>query len=159
MIKPSEIEELQALPEKRVSVDSAGGADVQEVIPDEKAQPGAVFDRDEFVRRNCDDLELSLDVAVVFVDHRTGYTTSIRSAVAAGDGVELRRAAHKLKGSAANLALPLLAETAGTIETAAVAGDLEKAGQLLPELEVRFDQGLEAIRELLITPLKKGTVH
>ena len=109
-----------------------------------------MFDLDEFVRRNCGDLELSRDVANIFIDHRPEYTESIRMAAAAHDADALRQTAHKLKGAAVNLALPLLAETADVIESVAMAGDLKKAGELLPELELRFEQAVEAIRKLLI---------
>ena len=54
-----------------------------------------------------------------------------------------------LRRAAVNLALPLLAGTAGAIESAAATGDREKAGELLPELEGRFEQAEGAIRELL----------
>jgi len=141
------------------SLDPAQGPAVQETIPGEGAKPGTVFNMDEFMRRNCGDLELARDVAAIFIDYRREYTASIRNAVAAGDDVELRRAAHKLRGAAINIALPLLAETAGAIESVAVAGDLGKAGQLLPELELQFERGVEAIRELLLAPLEKGTDH
>ena len=147
--KPLEIGELLALLEKWMSFGFGRGSAVPEVTPDEEKPPFAVFDRDEFVRRNCGDKELSRDVAAIFIDHRPEYTESIRIAVAARDAGELRRAAHKLRGAAVNLALPLLAGTAGAIEAAAATGDLEKAGELLPELEGRFEQAEAAIRERL----------
>jgi pentatricopeptide repeat protein len=89
---------------------------------------------DEFVRRNLGDLELSCNVATIFVDHRPEYIESICKALAASDAVALCASAHKLKGAAANLALPLLSETARMIESHAEAGDLEKAAELFQQL-------------------------
>ncbi len=154
--KPLEIGELLGMLEKWLSFGSAPETAVQIPITCAEAKPGAVFDRNEFVRRNCGDLELSRDVAIIFTDHRPEYTESIRIAVAARDADALRRAAHKLRGASVNLALPLLAETVGAIEAAAAAGDMEKAGELLPELEDRFDQAEREIRELLGAPGEKG---
>ena len=156
--KPLEIGDLLGLLEKWTSFGSVQGPAVQNVTPGEEAKPGVVFDRDEFVRRNCGDLELARDVAAVFIDHRLEYTESIRIAVATRDAVELRRAAHKLKGAALNLALLQLAETADTIESVAAAGDLEKAGLLLSELEMRFELAVKTIRVLLNTPQEKEQI-
>ncbi len=115
----------------------------------------AVFDRDVFVRRNLGDLVLSRNVATIFIDSVPEYIKSIRNAVAAKDAVALRHAAHKLKGSAANLALPQLSEIARMIESAAEAGDLEKGRDLLQELELQFGQAEDALREALITPQRR----
>jgi CheY-like chemotaxis protein/HPt (histidine-containing phosphotransfer) domain-containing protein len=108
-----------------------------------------VFDMDEFVRRNLGDLELSYNVATVFIDNATKYINSIHKAVAARDAVALRQSAHKLRGAAANLALPLLSEIALMIESIAEAGNLEKATELLPTLEQRVEQAVEILMEVL----------
>ena len=150
--KPLEIGDLLALLEKWLPFSPARRTAAKKTIRGEEGKTGPVFNRDEFVRRNCDDLELSRDVAAIFIDHRQEYTESIRMAASARDADALRQTAHKLKGAAANIALPLLAETAGAIESVAVTGDLEKAGELLPELELRFEQAVEAIRKLLVIP-------
>ncbi|MEI6704404.1 MAG: Hpt domain-containing protein, partial [Deltaproteobacteria bacterium] len=80
------------------------------------------------------------------------YMEAILTTIAAQDPVALRQAAHKLKGGAANLALPQLSETARMIEFHAIEGDLEKAAELLPELEQKLEQAAEAIRTLLVAP-------
>ena len=152
--KPLEVGMLLTLLEKWVPSGSARGVAVQ-AAPQCEQDTGrsyAAFGLDEFVRRNCDDLDLSRDVAAIFIDHHLEYTGAISSAAAACDAGALRQAAHKLKGAAVNLALPLLAETAAAIESAATAGDFEKAMEMLPQLETRFDQAVDAIRELLVIP-------
>ena len=148
--KPLEIGDLLALLEKWLPFGPARRTAAKKAIRGEETKTVTVFDLDEFVRRNCSDLELSRDVANIFIDHRPEYTESIRMAAAAHDADALRQTSHKLKGAAVNLALPLLAETADAIESVAMAGDLKKAGELLPELELRFEQAVEAIRKLLI---------
>jgi len=116
----------------------------------------AVFDLDEFVDRSLGDMDVSRDVAAVFMESATKCIRSIRTAQAAGDAAALRRSAHKLKGSAANLSLPLLSEIAGMIEADAETGAFEKAGQLLPELELRFEQAQYVLKEMLFAPQGKA---
>jgi len=116
-----------------------------------------IFDRDEFVMRNQGDLLLSHEVASIFIDSSPEYFDSISRSLAARDAGALRRSAHKLNGASANLALPLLSKSAGMIEFHAEAGDLEKAGQLLPELEVLLEQALTAIRDRLVTPQERAS--
>jgi HPt (histidine-containing phosphotransfer) domain-containing protein len=105
----------------------------------------------EFVMRNMGDLELSCEVAAIFVDNAPEYIRSIRNALDTQDAEILRESAHKLKGAAANLSLSILSETALMIESAAEAADLEKASGLLPVMEQRFEQAIQAIRKLLIS--------
>jgi HPt (histidine-containing phosphotransfer) domain-containing protein len=65
------------------------------------------------------------------------------------DSEAVRQSSHKLKGAAANLSLPKVAETAALIETAAKSNTLYTAGQLMPELEHRFSLARIAVHELL----------
>ncbi|MDD5285781.1 MAG: ATP-binding protein [Desulfuromonadaceae bacterium] len=157
--KPIEAAELLAMLEKWVPFDSVHtmvqDKTYRKTVSDEDAkcspQMIEIFNRDEFVRRNLGDLELSCDVATIFINNASEYIESIRKAAATRDTVALRQSAHKLKGAAANLALPSLSETARKIESDAKSGDLDKVLELLPELVQRFEQTVEAIRESLIT--------
>ena len=159
LAKPIEVPELLAMLEKwlphsticRAGLDS--GTDAKSCASTESSGSASdIFNMAEFVRRNLGDLELSRDVAAIFIDSATEYLESIRTTLTAKDPVALRQAAHKLKGGAANLALPLLSETASKIEYHAIEGDLEKAVELLPELEHKLEQAVEAIQKLLLTP-------
>ena len=150
LAKPLEVAELMALLEKWLP--SGSGRAVRSYVSTAPCLSSAeIFNRDEFVRRNMGNLDLSRDVAVIFISSAPEYVESIRAAVTAQDAVVLRQAAHKLKGSTANLALPLLSETARMIESYAGVDDFEKAAHLLPELELQFEQALNALREMLIT--------
>lgn len=159
--KPLDIADLLAMLEKWIPSGS-GCSSSRHLNPgpggdsvDESSEPvavdNAIFNMDEFVKRNLDDLELSHDVAAIFVDTSPEYIQAIREALAAKDAEELYQAAHRLKGAAASIALPLLHETTRSIETFARNGELEKADELLPELERRFAQAIEAIRKPLVS--------
>ena len=162
LVKPIEITDLLVMLKKWMPLDSRLGANPdQEIIVDEGARSSdsffGVFNRDEFVRRNRGNLKLSRDVAAIFVDSRKEYIGAIREAQIAQDVVALCQSAHKLKGTAATLALPLLSETARMIEFIADAGDLENAAIFIPKLELRLVEAVNAITELL--DLQDGKVN
>ena len=163
--KPLDVAFLLALLEKWVTVDSGfasahhqdyGTETNKPVLPHTLGLKGGVeadvFNRAEFVWRNLGDVELSREVATLFIDSLPEYIDSIRKALTAQDVAGLRQSIHKLKGAAGNLSLPLLSEIAKRIESVAKTGDLEKAAQLLPGLEQRLEEAAEALKEALITP-------
>lgn len=112
------------------------------------------FNRDEFVHRNLGDLELCRDVAGIFFAHGSEYIQSIRGALEQLDREAVRQSSHKLKGAAANLALPKVTETASLIEKAAKDNMLENASRLLPELEERLSRAEAAVNLLLQDPAR-----
>jgi CheY-like chemotaxis protein len=151
LAKPIEVTKVLAMLDKWVSMDNTRGG--------ETARNGkfcaatiVIFDKGEFVSRSMGDLELSRYVATIFMENGPEYIESIRQALTDQDAGALRQAAHKLKGAAATMALPALSETAHWLEEIAETGKIEKATGLLPELLKRFEQALEALQELLITP-------
>jgi signal transduction histidine kinase/CheY-like chemotaxis protein len=154
LVKPLELPALFAMLEKWMPFDSRPGA----CHPDPGTTAAgskpcdtvrALFNKDEFIRRNLGNLQLSRKVAGLFVDSRPEYLGALREAEIAHDVVALRQSAHKLHGTAASLALPLLSETARKIESLAEAGELEKAVSLIPELESRLEQSVAALAESL----------
>jgi CheY-like chemotaxis protein/HPt (histidine-containing phosphotransfer) domain-containing protein len=155
LAKPIEVAKVLAILEKWVPL---GAAIPRTEPPDGDAAPciskGVFFDQGEFVSRSMGDLELSRYIATIFVENGLEYIDSIRNALAAQDAVALRQTAHKLKGAAATMALPLLAETAQLLEEIAERGEMERATELLPALVKRFEQTLEALNELLISPAR-----
>jgi CheY-like chemotaxis protein/HPt (histidine-containing phosphotransfer) domain-containing protein len=155
LAKPIEVEKLLAMLGKWATFNPTESKFTAKSIQSSEALAD-IFDMATFVRRNLGDLELSRDVAVMFIDHHPEYFESISTAQAACDAVALRESAHKLKGAAANLALTPLSEIAGMIESTAETGDFEKAGQLMPVLEFRFEQAIDTIQEQLISSNPKG---
>jgi pentatricopeptide repeat protein len=134
------------------NIELQGTDEGSETLLSESAK--SAFDLDEFVRRNLGDLVLSRDVAAIFVSSATKYIDSIRNELAARDNIALCQSVHKLKGAAANIALPLVSETVQLIESYAKNGDLDKAEEVLPDLEKQLERALDAIRELLISTNK-----
>ena len=114
-----------------------------------------IFNVNEFVARNQGDLKLSHDAAALFINNSPEYIAALRTALTACDTVALHQSAHKLKGAAGNFSLTLLLESARKIEAAAHVGDLEKAAELLPVLEQRFEQAITALRKLCTQTCEK----
>jgi CheY-like chemotaxis protein len=73
---------------------------------------------------------------------------SIRAAVAAASAEDLVATAHKLKGSALNLGLPLVGEAAFALESLGDSGTTDGADGLLTTLEAELDRALAAIARL-----------
>jgi len=110
-----------------------------------------IFNKEEFFRRNNGDLDIALGLVTIFIESSPKYILPICTSLSEGSAVALCKSAHKLKGAAAVLSLPLLTETARRIESMAEAGDIEKAGHLLPELEQQCAQAVKVFQELLIS--------
>ncbi len=147
LAKPIEVAKVLAVMEKWVSLDLFQGGKTSR---DTEFSPPAdvIFDIEEFVSRAMGDLELSRYVASVFMENAPAYIDAIRAALTAEDASALRQSAHKLKGAAATMALQQLSETAGLLEELAGTGNMEGAMGLLPELLKRYEQAVEALREL-----------
>jgi len=83
-----------------------------------------------------------------FTANAPGQLGEIRTAVEAADATALVASAHKLKGSAANLGLPLVGEAAFALENLGDSGTTDGADELLATLGEELDRGLAALAEL-----------
>ena len=84
---------------------------------------GTPFDADAAMERVDGDRELLLEILGLFREQAGPTRDLIGSALAARDGAALERAAHSLKGSAANVSALEVQEAALCLEHAAHAGD------------------------------------
>ncbi len=110
-----------------------------------------LLNMDELLLRALGNKVLVGNIANIFIDSIPICLESINNALATRDTAALIKSAHKLKGSAATIALSSLSATAFKIESLAEAGELESVSQLLPELEQQIAQGVEALRNMLAT--------
>ena len=74
-------------------------------------------------------------MATLFLAQMPDLLGEIRTAIAAADGPAVERAAHKLRGAAANFGARRACDAALDLERMARIGDLACAGQTLAELE------------------------
>jgi HPt (histidine-containing phosphotransfer) domain-containing protein len=83
-------------------------------------------------------------------DDADGYRARLAEACMRGDLSGARAAAHGLKGIAANLGLTALAELAGAMENACVAGNTDRLISLSTELDACLDQALARLQALAL---------
>jgi len=95
-----------------------------------------------------DDTELLARVAGAFLQQSPEQMAEIREAARSSDAETLERAAHGLKGSAANFGAEPLRQAAYDVEQAGRAGLLDAIGQLLGTLEAELGRATEAIQAL-----------
>ena len=85
--------------------------------------------------RMMDDNELARKIVRSFLVELPKQVTALRSAIQAADCPKTVQLAHRLKGAAGTLGGELLQRLAAQMELAGRAGEGEKLGQFLPELE------------------------
>ena len=146
--KPIRAEQFLAVIEGR-----APKADGPEPEGGSAARPGVagvVFDLEEALARARGKRELLRKMADLFLADCPGLLAQICSALATGDGSTLERAAHRIKGSAANLSAPRVVAVAGRLEEIARGGCLAEAEAACAGLEAevgRLGHALEILKE------------
>jgi len=92
------------------------------------------WNRQEALGRTGNDEKLLRELMVLLEENVSQGIQKIETALAAGQTKEITIAAHSVKGAAANLAVESIREVAFRLETAGLAGDLDQAQDLLPQL-------------------------
>ena len=114
--------------------------------PPDQADP-VVFDRNGMLARLMEDEGLAQVIAGGFVAEMPAQLDDLHALVAAGDASGSGRLAHSIKGAAANVGGESLRAVALAIERAGQAGDLDAIIALEPDLQWKFEQLKEAMRD------------
>ncbi len=117
----------------------------------EKDRPPA-FDFQAAVERLGNDLSLFADLAELFQTDSPPVLAALRAALAAGDARQAERAAHTLKGMAANFDARRAVAAAARIEQLAKAAALATATRELPVLETELARLTTALQDHLRRP-------
>jgi CheY-like chemotaxis protein/HPt (histidine-containing phosphotransfer) domain-containing protein len=115
-------------------------------VPDSRK----ILDWESLVLRLGGDVELAQDILVGFIEDAPKQMAALRAALEAGDTEALRRNAHTLKGSSANVSATALQDAAFSMESAGVRGDGEAATSAMAELEKAFECLRQAVERLRI---------
>ena len=99
-----------------------------------------LFDFDAAMVRLDGNRELFVELIRFFDEDAPELIERIRTGLGTQDAVGVERAAHTLKGLAANFGARQAVEAAETLEIAARGGSLDDARDALPRLEDQFDQ-------------------
>ena len=97
-----------------VEHESTGGA--PSVPASAPSEPDAPLDRGDVLQRLGGDEALLTEVVKLFLDDCPRRLTAIKAALDAGNGEEIRKAAHGLKGAAANLSATGLFQASAVLE-------------------------------------------
>jgi len=95
----------------------------------------AVIDEKNLLERLDGDQELAEELLEIFREVASSMLGAVREAVEARDSEALARAAHDLKGSAANISAAALCEVAERLEKLGRAGRADQAAGELEQLD------------------------
>jgi CheY-like chemotaxis protein/HPt (histidine-containing phosphotransfer) domain-containing protein len=109
-----------------------------------------ICDVAELHRRMANDDVLCREVVGVFLEHFPGMVTRLAEALSSQDREQVRNFAHSIKGSAANLALHRLSDSALALEQAAVSGDMDHVQILFSVLESRFSEAEQVLKNMVV---------
>jgi HPt (histidine-containing phosphotransfer) domain-containing protein len=108
----------------------------------------SVFDEARFLDRLDGDELLISEIVGMFLEECPKLMRNVCQAVAQVDAPALERAAHKLKGSVADMAAPQAVKAAQSLEQMGRQGDLKDAGAALESLESAIAQLTPALQKL-----------
>jgi two-component system, sensor histidine kinase and response regulator len=139
LTKPLDSKRLCAIVESLVP----GAADQQPVVSEEPPalSPG-VLDR------VGGDRELLAEISRLFVEDAPNHLKRIKAAIDAGDAESLRRAAHGLKGAAANFDAHAVVAAARQLEEAGRTRQFEGTDGLWRQLATETDRLVDVLRTL-----------
>ncbi|HET9960742.1 MAG TPA: response regulator [Nitrospiraceae bacterium] len=105
----------------------------------------AVFDATAMLANIGGDTELFDCLLRLFLERQTVMMSEVRAAVHRADASLLERAAHSVKGTAANLCAPEVVLAASQLEAIGRLGSLQEAAGLYAQLERRVEQLVDVI--------------
>lgn len=111
----------------------------------------AVFNLADALARIDQDEELFQTLAEIFLDQAPQDFAATRTALEAGDGAALARAAHRLKGALAQFSAPRVFESTKELESLGKAGSLEAAAEVCARVDQELQALLAALRSYLLT--------
>ena len=103
--------------------------------PSDESPADPPLDDERLVREFDGDAVMAHQLLHSFLDKLPAHLDEIRVAIGLNQFEELRRAAHKIKGAAANLAAVPLSAAAADLESAARAGDFAECNRFVSSLQ------------------------
>jgi two-component system sensor histidine kinase/response regulator len=97
-----------------------------------------IFSYALFLKNMMDDRELAATLLRMFLANMPGDIRKLQAAIADGNAVQVRAAAHFIKGAAANMCALAINAIAYEIEQAGRQEHVERAIELLPKLEAQW---------------------
>jgi len=140
-IEPERVAQVLARWLRTVEPANSGGG------PGAASTNDQVFDGQALVNRLMRDESLARKVVHAFVETAPTHITALRAHLEVEDAAAVRRAAHALKGAAANVSAGALRAVASATEEAGRAGELGTVAALLPKMEDQLERLREALQQ------------
>jgi len=138
LTKPVVIESLAACLDKWLGAVALAEFQQPGLAQDVNGDVSTDFRYSEFLELVLGDAELADTLLKMFVDTTPDSIERLRNAIATGDGIQIKSAAHFIKGAAANLCALELRDAAYGIEIAGMNGNMEQAISFLAQLEAKW---------------------
>jgi HPt (histidine-containing phosphotransfer) domain-containing protein len=106
----------------------------------------AIHSRERFLERMMGDEDFAREIVIGFMKELPSLISTLREHVACADLESIRKQAHKLKGSAANVGGDALRDMALQVEEASKAGNIAEVVRLFADLEFQASQLNEALK-------------
>ena len=142
--KPVDLGQLADVLARWLPVSGAGDA-VQTSGQRDGEQAEAVFNLEALLRRLMGDRQLAGTIVKGFLQDVPSQLNNLRARLDQNDAHGARRQAHALKGAAATVAAERLRGTAFEMERAGAAGQLDRCGELMPQVVEEFDRFKSAL--------------
>jgi CheY-like chemotaxis protein len=151
LAKPVAAERLIELVERLGRV-GAGPPAISQATPGTSSKGDRAIDIGATLSRLGNDPELLRDTAYFLVEDAPGLIARLRDGLQAGDVEAVERAAHTLKGMAANFDARAAMQAAARIEDLAKASCLDAADDAVAPLEREFERVIAALRDEVLGP-------
>jgi signal transduction histidine kinase/response regulator of citrate/malate metabolism/HPt (histidine-containing phosphotransfer) domain-containing protein len=144
LCKPVRLESLVAVLERRTSGAESGSG--PGYVPPAVQAPPAVSALDPAMTEQLRNLaaattpSMLTEIYEVFSSSASGYLAAMRRAADGDDAEGLRKAAHSLRGSSANIGAQSLAEMARRLEIMGGSQSVSDAGEMIASLEKEFER-------------------
>ena len=111
------------------------------------SQAGGAMNLRELANHLEMEKEEFLELIELFLDTSASDLNDLQSAVEKGEGLNAVKAAHSIKGAAANLGMAEIYELAKKIETEARGNQLHRTLEWIPTLRNLLDQVAEGLKQ------------
>ena len=98
-----------------------------------------VFDYDDFLERMDGDMDLLKEVVEIFLEDAPNLVAALRLAVRAGNAEAMERAAHTLKGAAANISAKRLQQLSHIMQEMIKKGQIAHLERLFGDIETHYE--------------------
>jgi two-component system sensor histidine kinase/response regulator len=152
--KPIEVKDLFDVMSRWITVPEGRRLSHTDMTADVEADDTALpeipgVDTESALQRLGGNAALYLDLLRDFVEQQSGAASAVEGALERDDIVAARRAAHTVKGVAANLGIVILANASDALETAIPKGDDVATKGRLSQFKIALNDNIEAIGKVL----------